>query len=354
MTRLSATIASIMPLDDRAQAAARERLDRLTKPPGSLGQLEDLIVQLAGMTGSAIPTLDERAIVVMAADHGIVAQGISAFPSVVTGQMVANFLAGGAAISVLGRLHRARLVVVDLGVVVPPAPHDRLVSRRFGPGTRDFSREPAMTRTEALGAIEVGIELASDLVATGCRLVIPGEMGIGNSTAAAAVVAALTGRPAGDVTGRGTGLDDLGLARKVAVIDAAIALHRPDPSDPVGVLAAVGGFEIAGLVGLMLGAAAVRLPVVLDGFIVGSAALAAVRLAPALGPRLIAGHRSAEPGHAVVLEALGLRPLLELDLRLGEGSGAALALGVIDAAVRLQREMATFEEAAVSDRSGPA
>ncbi len=350
MTRLAATIAAIAPLDARAVASARARLDRLTKPPGSLGRLEDLVAQLAGITGSPIPSVDERAIVVMAADHGVVAQGVSAFPSVVTGQMVDNFLAGGAAISVLARLHHARILVVDLGIVVPPVPRDGLVSRRIGPGTRDFSREPAMTRDEALAAIDAGIELATGLAADGCELVIPGEMGIGNSTAAAAVVAALTERPAVEVTGRGTGLDDAGVARKIAIVDAAIALHRPDPADPVAVLSAVGGFEIAGLVGLLLGAGECRIPVVLDGFIVGSAALAAVRLAPALGSRLIAGHRSAEPGHHVVLDALALRPLLELDLRLGEGSGAALAFGVIDAAVRLQREMATFEEAAVSDR----
>lgn len=356
MTRLASAIAALGPLDEAAASAAQARLDRLTKPLGSLGCLEDLIVQLAGICGQSIPDVADRAFVVMAADHGIASAGVSAYPAEVTGQMVQNFLAGGAAISVLGRFHRARIVVVDMGVSVPCIARAGLVSRRIGPGTRDFSREPAMARGDVTTAIDVGIEIAEELAADGCRLLVPGEMGIGNSTAAAALVAALTGRSAGEVTGRGTGLDDAGLARKVSIIDAALALHAPDPRDPIGVLAALGGFEIAGLVGLLLGAGAAGMPVVLDGFIVGSAALAAVRLAPALGPRLIAGHRSAEPGHRVVLDALGLRPLLDLDLRLGEGSGAAIALGVIDAAVRLQAEMATFEEAAVADRppSAPA
>jgi nicotinate-nucleotide--dimethylbenzimidazole phosphoribosyltransferase len=349
---LASTIAAIGPLDGRAIAAARARLDILTKPPGSLGRLEDVVAQLAGITGSAVPTIEDRAVVIMAGDHGVVAQGVSAFPSAVTGQMVENFLAGGAAISVLSRLHRARIVIADFGVAVPPAPREGLLSRRIGPGTRDFSREPAMTRDETLAAIEAGIGIAADLAGAGCRLIVPGEMGIGNSTSAAAIVAALTGQPAAAVTGRGTGLDDAGVAHKSRVIDAAIALHGPDPTDPVGVLAALGGFEIAGLVGLLLGAAARRVAVVLDGFIVGAAALVAVRLSPAAGPYLIAGHRSVERGHRILLEELGMRPLLDLDMRLGEGSGAAVALGVIDAAVALQREMATFVEAAVDDGSG--
>ena len=348
MTRLDTVIAAIGPIDSDAAAAARARLDRLTKPPGSLGRLEDLVVQLAGITGDPIPGIEERAIVVLAADHGVTAQGVSAFPAAVTAQMIENFLAGGAAISVLARMHGARLVVVDMGVVVPPPQRDGLVSRRIGPGTRDFSQEPAMTREQALAAVDVGIDLAAELADSGCALLIPGEMGIGNSTSASAIVAALTERPAADVTGHGTGLSDEALVRKVALIDAAIAARSIDPLDPLGVLAAFGGFEIAGLVGLLLGAGSRHLPVILDGFIVASAALIAARLAPALGPRLIAGHRSSEPGHRIVLESLGLRPILELDLHLGEASGAAIALGVVEAAVRLHSEMATFEEAAVS------
>jgi nicotinate-nucleotide--dimethylbenzimidazole phosphoribosyltransferase len=349
MTLLDASVAAVGAPNDTAIAAARARLARLTKPPGSLGRLEDLVAQLAGIGGETIPATSPRAVVVMAADHGIAARGVSAFPGTVTGQMVANFLAGGAAISVLARAQRARIIVVDLGVATAPPTHTDLVSRRIGPGTRDFSIEPAMTRAEALAAIDVGLTIAAELAADGCRLVIPGEMGIGNSTSAAAVVAALLGRPASEVTGRGTGIDDATLTRKVALIDDAITLHRLAPDDPLAVLAAVGGFEIAGLVGLIVGAAAARMVVLLDGFIVGAAALTAARLAPAIGAFLVAGHRSLEPGHDVTLAALGLRPLLELELRLGEGSGAALALAVVDAAVLLQAEMATFDEAAVDD-----
>ena len=352
MTLLDDTIAGIEPLDQPAMADARARQDRLTKPAGSLGRLEALAVQLAGITSAPVPRVDERAIVVMAGDHGIAQRGVSAYPSEVTGQMVDNFLAGGAAINALGRLQRARLLVVDMGIGEPRPAHAGLASARLGPGTRDFSTEPAMTRSQAIDGIETGIAIATGLAADGVQLVVPGEMGIGNSTSAAAIVAALTGRPAADVTGRGTGVDDAGLSRKRAVIDAALALHRPDPGDPIGVLAAVGGFEIAGIVGLLLGAARTRTVTVLDGFIVGAAALLAVGLAPALRGHLIAGHRSAEPGHAIILETLGLSPLLDLDLRLGEGSGAAVALGIIDAAVRTHAEMATFEEAAVSGPGG--
>ncbi|MDP9483531.1 MAG: nicotinate-nucleotide--dimethylbenzimidazole phosphoribosyltransferase, partial [Chloroflexota bacterium] len=329
----------------------RQRLDRLTKPRGSLGRLEQIVVQLAGVRGATIPSIGRRAIVVMAADHGVAARGVSAYPSEVTGQMVANFLAGGAAINALGRQLGARLIVVDMGVAAPLPPRAGLFSRRLGAGTRDLSVDSAMTSEQALAGILTGIELAAGLASEGIELLIPGEMGIGNSTAAAAIVAALTGRPASAVTGRGTGLSDAGLAHKTELIDAAIARHRLDARDPIGVLAEVGGFEIAGLVGLLLGAAAARVAVLLDGFIVGAAALVAVGIAPALRPHLIAGHRSAEPGHRTVLDALELRPILELDLRLGEGSGAAVALGVVDAALRMYREMATFEEAAVSGRS---
>jgi nicotinate-nucleotide--dimethylbenzimidazole phosphoribosyltransferase len=350
VTLLDQTAAAIQSLDGVAMAAAQARLDQLTKPRGSLGRLEELVVQLAGVRGAAMPSIERRAIVVMAADHGVAGRGVSAYPSAVTGQMVENFLAGGAAINALGRQLGARLVVVDMGVAAAVPARDGLLSRRMGPGTADLSVGPAMTGSQALAGIETGIAIASDLASEGIELVIPGEMGIGNSTAAAAIVAVLTGRPASDVTGRGTGLADPELARKIELIDGAIARHGLDPGDPIGVLAAVGGFEIAGIVGLLLGAAAARVAVVLDGFIVGAAALVAVAIAPALGPRLIAGHRSAEPGHRVVLDALGLRPIVELDIRLGEGSGAAVAMGVLDAALRMHREMATFEEAAVSER----
>ena len=334
----------LAPLDSAAMAAAQERLDRLTKPPGSLGRLEAVVVQLAGITGSAAPRIDRPAVVVFAADHGVTAQGVSAYPGSVTGQMVANFEGGGAAINVLARAAGAKLVVVDVGV----AGSEPAAASRIRAGTRDMTVEPAMTRDEALAAIGIGRDVVGGLVGDGCDLVALGEMGIGNTTAASALVAALTGRAVAEVTGRGTGLDDEAVRHKVAVIEAALKRHRPRRDDPLGALAAVGGLEIAALVGAMLAAAEAHIPVVLDGFITGAAALVAAGIAPTLGPRLIASHRSAEPGHRVVLEQLRLEPLLDLDLRLGEGSGAALALPLLRASTLMLAEMATFETARVS------
>jgi len=351
-------VASVGPLDDGAMQAARERLDRLTKPPGSLGRLEALAVQLAGIRGRLVTAVERPAIVVFAGDHGVTRQGVSPYPSDVTRQMVANFVAGGAAINALARAGGADLVVVDVGVAGEPIPappiHDRqftLVAARVANGTRDFTVEPAMTMAETLAAIEVGIRCVRNLAAAGCDLLGVGEMGIGNTTASSAMVAALTRRPAADVTGRGTGLDDAGVLHKAAVIDAALARHALDPDRPLDVLAAVGGLEIAALAGAILAAAGEGIPVVLDGFITAAAALVAARLAPNLPARLIASHRSAEPGHRVVLETLGLEPILDLGLRLGEGTGAALAMPLTAAAARVLGEMATFEGAGVS---GPA
>jgi len=292
----------LAPLDRAAMATVREHLDRLTKPPGSLGRLEALIVQLAGITGSNAPRVEQPAIAVFAADHGVTAQGVSAYPSAVTAQMVANFVAGGAAINVLARAAGAKLVVVDVGVVGP----ELAVSSRVRAGTRDMTVEPAMTRDEALRAIGIGRDVVGGLVADGCDAIALGEMGIGNTTAASALVALLTGRPPAEVTGRGTGLDDEAVRRKVVVIEAALRLHQPGRGDPLGTLAAVGGLEIAALVGAMLAGGESRIPIILDGFITGAAALVAVGIAPTLAPRLIASHRSAEPGHRVVLEQLGL------------------------------------------------
>jgi nicotinate-nucleotide--dimethylbenzimidazole phosphoribosyltransferase len=338
---------AIEPLDQAAMVAARAHLDRLTKPPGSLGRLERLVEQLAGITGSASPRIERPAVVVFAADHGVTAQGVSAYPSAVTAQMVANFVDGGAAINVLARAAGAKLVVIDVGVAGP----EPAAPSRIRPGTRDMTVEPAMTGEEALAAIGVGRDVARGLVHDGCDAIALGEMGIGNTTAASALVAALTGVPPSEVTGRGTGLDDEAVLHKVAVIEIALRRHRPTADDPLGALATVGGLEIAALVGAMLAAAEARVPVVLDGFITGAAALVAVAVAPNLAPRLIASHRSAEPGHRVVLERLALEPLLDLDLRLGEGSGAALALPLIRAAIELVAEMATFDSAGVSGRS---
>ena len=355
---LRADVAAVGPLDADAMAAAQAHLDRLTKPPGSLGRLEELVVTLAGITGRVDAPVDRRAIVVAAADHGVARRGVSAYPTEVTPQMVGNFVAGGAAINTFATAVGARLVVVDVGVAAPiplveaPGPTGgSLVEARIRAGTGDMTVEPAMTTDEALQAIAVGRQLVAGLAADGLDLLGIGEMGIGNTTAASALAAVFTGLPIDAVTGHGTGVDDDGRRRKVEAIRRAIELHAPDPSDPIGVLAAIGGLEIAALVGLIAEAAIRRLPIVLDGFITGAAALAATALAPAIAPRLIAGHRSSEPGHAIVLEHLGLRPVLELDLRLGEASGAALAMGIIVAAAAMRDGMATFDSAGVA---GPA
>ena len=288
----------------------------------------------------------------MAGDHGVTAEGVSAYPQAVTAQMVANLLVGGGAVNALARAVGARVTVVDLGVAAELAPQDGLLRLKIAPGTANATRGPAMGRGDARRAVEAGIAVADREVAHGLDLLAIGEMGIGNTTAASAIVAALTGEPPAIVTGRGTGVDGLALRRKVGVVRQMLARNRPDPADPLGVLAGVGGFEIGGLAGLILGAAAARVPVVLDGFIGGAAALLAVAPCPAAAADLIAGHRSTEPGHAVVLDRLGLVPLLDLDLRLGEGSGAALALAIVDGAARTLAEMATFVEAGVSNAEG--
>jgi nicotinate-nucleotide--dimethylbenzimidazole phosphoribosyltransferase len=354
---MRADLASVRPLHARAMAAAAVHLDRLTKPPGSLGRLETLAIQLAGITGRADAPVDARAIVVAAADHGVARRGVSAYPAEVTAQMVANFVAGGAAINVLAASVGARVVVVDGGVAGPipatvpdPRRGGTLVSARLRAGTADMTEGPAMRRDEALAAIATGRRVVADLRAdaSGLDLLGIGEMGIGNTTAASALTAVFTGAPVEAVTGRGTGIDEAGWQRKVSVIHTALGRHRPDPADPLGTLAAIGGLEIAILVGVLVEAARSAIPVVLDGFITGAAAEVAVALEPRIGPRLIAGHRSLEPGHRIVLEHLGLAPVLELDLRLGEASGAALAMSVIVAAVAIRDEMATFRSAGVA------
>jgi nicotinate-nucleotide--dimethylbenzimidazole phosphoribosyltransferase len=354
---LRADLDTIGPLDADAMAAAAAHLDRLTKPPGSLGRLETLVIQLAGITGRPDAPVAARAIVVAAADHGVARLGVSAYPAEVTAQMVANFVAGGAAINVLAASVGARVVVVDAGVSgpIPATVADArrggtLVSARVRAGTADMTEGPAMDRDEALRAIATGRRVVADLRAdaNGLDLLGIGEMGIGNTTAASALAAAFTAAPIEAVTGRGTGIDDAGRRRKIAAIAAALARHRPDPADPVGVLAAIGGLEIGVLVGVIGEAAIAGIPVVLDGFISASAALVAVTLEPRLGPRLIAGHRSTEPGHRIVLEHLGLVPILDLDLRLGEASGAALAMAVIVASAAIRDEMATFDSAGIA------
>jgi nicotinate-nucleotide--dimethylbenzimidazole phosphoribosyltransferase len=332
-------------------AAALSRQKGLTKPPGALGVLEDLSVRLAGMTGSPHPRFARVVVVVAAASHGVAEhEPVSAYPSSVTGQMVANFVAGGAAINVLSRVAGAELVLVDAGVAPDPGRHPRVRRARLSAGTRNFLREPAMPRDHATRIVEAGVALAAEMARTGPLLLALGEMGIGNTTAASAVAAAMTGRSPDETTGRGTMVDDERFARKRAVVAEALRRHAPDASDPVGVLAAVGGHEIGFLAGCCLGAAAFRVPVVLDGFVTGAAALLAVALAPGAASYLIASHRSAEKGHDIVLRHLGLTPLLDLQLRLGEGTGAALALPIICGAVRTLNEMATFGDAGVDTR----
>jgi nicotinate-nucleotide--dimethylbenzimidazole phosphoribosyltransferase len=357
---LEHALPSIPALDEVAMDAARRHLDRLTKPPGSLGRLEELVVLLAGITGRVDAPLGHRRIVLAAGDHGVTAQHVSAYPSGVTAQMVGNFVAGGAAINALAASIGATVTVVDVGVAGPLPPvtdrgaiGGRLVLARLRDGTADLSEGPAMSRRDAVSAIEVGLRVVED-VRERERLDVlgVGEMGIGNTTSASAIVAAFTGLPADRVTGRGTGVDDATLRHKVRIVERALEANHPDPGDPIGTLAALGGFEVAALVGLIVGGAAARVPVILDGFITGAAALVADALCPAIAGHLIASHRSVEAGHAAVLERLALRPLLDLDLRLGEGTGAALAMPLLVAAGRMRDQMATFDSASVAGRAG--
>jgi nicotinate-nucleotide--dimethylbenzimidazole phosphoribosyltransferase len=347
---MSLNLPAIPAPDLAAAEAARARQATLTKPGGSLGRLEDLSVQLAAITGQARLSVARKAVIVMAGDHGVTAEGVSAYPAEVTPQMVLNFLHGGAAINVLARQAQARVVVVDVGVASDLSPMPGLVLRKVAHGTRNMVHGPAMTRAEAEAAIGVGLEVVQAEIANGLDLVATGDMGIGNTTPSAAMAAVITGRPVAQVTGRGTGVDDAGLARKVANIERAIAVNRPDPKDALDVVSKVGGFEIAGLAGVILGAAARRVPVVIDGFISGAAALLAVGLRPEVKPYLIAAHQSVEIGHRAVLEFLGLQPLFDLGLRLGEGTGAVLAFNLVEASARVLNEMATFADASVSEK----
>lgn len=349
---VAAAVARIAPLDTGAVADAAALHDRLTKPAGSLGRLEHLGLRLAGIAGDCPPPLPAPATVaVFAGDHGVVARGVTPWPQEVTAQMVANLCAGGAAINVLARQVGAQVVVVDVGVLAPLDDAPGLLRRRVRAGTADLATGAAMTLDEARRALDVGAEVAASLVAGGARCLVTGDMGIGNTTPSAALIAALTRRPPAEVTGRGTGVDDPMLARKVAVVTAAQELHAGAfAAGPLATLAAVGGLEIAALAGFIIGGAAAGVPVVVDGVISGAALLVAAALAPGCVDRCIAGHRSAEPGAGVVLAHLDLEPVLDLDLRLGEGSGACLALPLVEAAARILREMATFDAAGVSGK----
>jgi nicotinate-nucleotide--dimethylbenzimidazole phosphoribosyltransferase len=349
---LSETVDAIRGLDPQALVAARDRQARMTKPPGSLGTLEAVAEQMAGLAGVCPPPLPEpAALAVFAGDHGVHAQGVTPWPQEVTAQMVANFLAGGAVVNAFAKQVGAEVCVVDIGVNADIAPQSGLIPRKIRYGTADMTQGPALTREEATAALEAGIETARDLVAAGNKCLLTGDMGITNTTASAALIAAFTGASPAQVTGYGTGIDEQTYAHKVDVVRRALELHRPDPRDPVGVLAAFGGLEHAALAGFILGASALRIPVVLDGVIAGAAALVAQAFSPDVTAACVAGHRSAEPGHALALEALGVVPLIDLELRLGEGSGAALALPLVAAAVRALREVATFDSAGVADAS---
>src|SRR5450631_263831 len=348
---LTETVAAITPASIEAMAAARERQSMLTKPRGSLGVLEGLGTRLCGMYGQCPPPLAEPvAIAVFAGDHGVHAQRVSAWPQEVTTQMVGNFLAGGAVINAFARQVGAAVVVVDIGVAgrVPAAAG--LMSRKVGAGTADMTKGPAMSLAQVRAAIDVGIDVARDLVSQGNRLLVTGDMGIANSTASAALISVFTGLDVAAVTGRGTGIDDGMLARKVSVIQTAIRVNTASPGDPIGALAGVGGFEHAGLVGFLLAAAALRTPVILDGVIACSAALVARAMAPQAADYWVAGHRSVEPGATAALAHLDLVPLVDLGMALGEGTGAALAVPLVQACARILREVATFDSAGVSDK----
>jgi len=334
-------------LDEEAMRAASARQDRLTKPRGSLGVLEDIAVRIAGITGDPRPSPGTKTVIVMAADHGVTSEGVSLYPPEVTGQMVANLLAGGAAINVLARHAGAEVRVVDVGVAVP-LEGEGLISRKIMAGTANMAAGPAMSCEAAVAALEVGIEVAEAEIARGVRLLATGDMGIGNTTAASAITACITGLDAVEVTGRGTGMDDEGLERKAAVVRRALEVNSPDPADALDVLSRVGGLEIAGIAGVLLAAAAARRPVLVDGFISAAGALIAAGLHPGAADFMLASHLSVERGHAAILERLGLHPIIRANMRLGEGTGAALAFFLVEASLKILAEMATFEEAGVS------
>lgn len=350
MKKHEQTIRTIHPLDHTTEPKVQAHLDDLTKPQGSLGRLEELAMRYCLIQGTPQPKLGRKRICCFAGDHGVAAEGVSAYPKEVTPQMVANMLAGGAAINVLTRHVNAELVVVDMGVASPLENAPGLCRRKIRGGTDNIAVGPAMTRAEAEAAIAVGIELAEAAAGDGVTMLGTGDMGIANTTPATALLAAYLGCPVEDITGRGTGIDDQKLAHKIEVIQRALAVNRARLSDPTETLAALGGFEIAGIAGLVLGAAANRLPVVVDGFISTSGAVAACALCPKARDYLIFSHLSLERGHRVIMQALGARPVLDLDMRLGEGTGAALAMSIIEAAVKIYNEMATFSGAGVSQK----
>ncbi|NLN07709.1 MAG: nicotinate-nucleotide--dimethylbenzimidazole phosphoribosyltransferase [Firmicutes bacterium] len=348
MEKLQRILKQITPTDKQVEAEAQKHIDSLSKPPGSLGVLETIARRIAGITGKVKPDLPKKTAILMAGDHGVVAEGVSAYPQEVTPQMVLNFLSGGAAMNVLARHAGAELIIVDVGVATDLPEHPLLRRRKVAYGTANMAQGPAMTREQAVAALEVGIEIAEECIKKGAGLLGTGEMGIGNTTPSAAITAFYSRRPAAAVCGRGTGADDARLQLKIKVVEQAIAVNRPQDDDALDVLAKLGGLEIAGMAGVMLAAAAYKVPVLIDGFISGAAALIAARLQPPATEYMLASHLSEEPGHAIILEMLGLAPFLRMNMRLGEGTGAALGMNMVDAALKIVHEMATFTSAGVS------
>jgi len=351
MRRIEECVARIQDADARAMEDARGLQDTLTKPVGSLGKLESLSIRLAGIYRTSAPLIGRRVVFTMAADHGVTQEGVSAYPSEVTRQMVLNFARGGAAINVLARYAGADVRVVDMGVAGDEEWPQCIINRKVAKGTRSMCRGPAMTAEEARTCIETGIALAEDAVRDGYEALAIGDMGIGNTTAASAVTSVMTGRPVREVTGRGTGIDDARLNAKVAVIEKALSVNSPDGKNGLDVLSKVGGYEIGGMAGIVLGGASQRVPVFIDGFVSCSAALIAGAVSQKSVDYMVASHLSVEPGHSIALAHLGLVPILDLGMRLGEGTGAVLAFGVAEASCRILSEMATFETAGVSQSS---
>ncbi|WP_078412744.1 nicotinate-nucleotide--dimethylbenzimidazole phosphoribosyltransferase [Priestia abyssalis] len=349
---MTKTLRSIMipALNHQTGEQTARYIDTLTKPPGSLGRLEELAIELAKMTGDAFPKVTRPGVIVFAADHGVTAEGVSAFPQEVTGQMVYNFLNGGAAINVFSRQIDAHLQIVDIGVA-SDIEGEGLISRKVRYGTANFSKEEAISRDEAIQAIEIGYEQGEEMIRKGAKCLILGEMGIGNTTTSSAILAAITGKNVGDLIGRGTGISSEKLLHKQQIIEKALHDRKPDVGDPIDILSKLGGLEIAGMAGAMLAAASHRIPILVDGFICTTAAVLAKMISNAAADYMIVGHKSVEPGHEAAIQWLGKEPLLDLGLRLGEGSGAAVAFPILQSATLMLREMATFESAGISDEA---
>ncbi|MFH1367799.1 MAG: nicotinate-nucleotide--dimethylbenzimidazole phosphoribosyltransferase [Elusimicrobiota bacterium] len=350
MELLRKTLQNIEPINAEFMKFAQKRLDSLTKPQGSLGRLEETAKKICGITRKRNPHLDVKVVITMAADHGVTDEGISAYPKEVTPQMVYNFIKGGAGINVLARHIGAKVIVVDVGVAADLEQSDGLVSHKVGYGTKNMAKGPAMTEDEAVSCVEAGIEIAQAEIEKGANIIGTGDMGIGNTTASSAVTAVITGADVSNITGKGTGIDDKKLEHKISVIRKTLEINKPDREKALDVLSKVGGFEIGGIAGVILACASNKIPVVIDGFISGAGALIAYALDPKTADYMIASHLSVECGHKTILDHIGLKPLFDLDLRLGEGTGAALGIGFCDASLKILNEMASFKEAGVSEK----